>query len=145
MNRSPFTVRRSSCFWVGLGSIPGGEGLARRSRRKDKEVVSRRELVSTFPDEHEVLKSSVVHLSAWGILDFWNIASPSRTGCPPTGERWRIKRRYPLSSIGREGLPAASIGVYHRGHRRVVSDMRWQIGLQKDIGLQVRSGCVSLD
>ncbi len=102
-------------------------------------------LVSTFPDEHEVLKSSVVHLSARGILGFWNIASPSRTGCPPAGERWRIKRRYPLSPIGREDLPAASIGVYHRGHRRVMSDMRWQIGLQKDVGLQVRSGRVSLD
>jgi hypothetical protein len=30
--RSPFTVRRSSCFWVSLRSIPEGEGLARTGR-----------------------------------------------------------------------------------------------------------------
>ena len=50
---------------------------------------------------------------------------------------------YPLCSIVREGLPTASVCVYHRRRCRVVSDMGWKIGLEKDIGLQVRGGGVS--
>jgi hypothetical protein len=68
----------------------------------------------------------IAHLSAWGILDLSTSLPPSQTGCPSNGKRWRL---YPLSPIGREGLPAASISVYHRRHRRVGSNMRWQIGL----------------
>ena len=50
-----------------------------------------------------------------------------------------------LSPIGGESSLAVSMGVYYRRLRRAVSDMRWQIGLQKDISLQVRSGGVSFN
>ena len=38
-----------------------------------------------------------------------------------------------------------STPIYYRGRRRVMPDMRRNIGLDKDVGLQVRGGGVSLE